>query len=315
MTGGTAPGVWYKRTGKWGYAKDAEEQLSNRLLNMVRDARIGNPTAKEVLKCIADQSNDSGRGVWSSIAYFVFSTERDRSTVKRALRFLQDEDYIEHVNWTTYGTHLWKINTDKLEAVMRPWKRGPDDMDEDDIEYWEGQSEPGAKRADGEVTVTLGEGQTAPQAQINPNEPQIEYDEDGSPLLEGQVRPVEPTYIDDVDGVPDELEMEWDNFLKGWKTCFPDKAQPRRTNTSLRSKFKTRMKNADWRNNWRQALWKAKDWDWAQEEGWFKAEWVLKNNDNIHKLLDGTFDFKLNEKKQTGHVTRPQFVDARPQEE
>ena len=72
--------------------------LSNKILNLVRDAKIGNPTAKEVLKVIADQANDAGTSVWSSIEYFVFSTERDRSTVKRALKFLQDEEMITHLD-------------------------------------------------------------------------------------------------------------------------------------------------------------------------------------------------------------------------
>ena len=110
-------------------------------------------------------------------------------------------------------------------------------------------------------------------------------------------------------------EMEWDNFLKGWATCFPNKAQPRPTNPSLKSKFKTRMKNARFRATWRSALWLAKDMTWTHEEGWFKAEWILKNSDNIAKLLDGTFDFKMTQKKEVKAQKRPAFVDARPKED
>jgi hypothetical protein len=265
---------------------------------MVRDAKIGNPTAKEVLKCIADQSNDSGRGVWSSIAYFVFSTERDRSTVKRALTFLQDEDFIDHVAWTTYGTHLWKMNLEKLESVMRVWRHGPDDMDADDIEFWGEQSEPGAESTEGRGRVNRGEGQTAPQAPNNPDETLQE----------------EPTYVDDIDGVPDERQMEWLAFLEGWKKSFPDKAQPRKTNTALRNKFYTRLKDEGFRAKWRSALWSSRNRQFLHDEGWFKAKWFLHNNDNYEKLLDGTFDFKEKQQKKTGHVTRPGIVDARPKE-
>lgn len=117
----------------------------------------------------------------------------------------------------------------------------------------------------------------------------------------------EPTYIDDKDGVPDELQMEWDTFLKGWSYYFPDKRQPRPTNATLLRKFKTRMKNTDWRANWKNAVKLASTWQWAQGEGWFKAEWILHNDDNIFKLLDGTFDFKnktLTPNESSGKITK-----------
>ena len=126
--------------------------------------------------------------------------------------------------------------------------------------------------------------------------------------------PDEPSYVDDIDGVPDELGMEWDNFLNGWLYCFPDKAQPRPSNTSLRNKFRTRMKNTNWRNNWRKGLMAAKKTKWAHEDGWFKAAWVLKNDDNLFKLLDGTFDFKergiIQVTDQKDHEVVP--VDEKP---
>jgi hypothetical protein len=259
---------------------------------MVRDAKVGNPTAKEVLKTIADQANDKGTSVWSSIAYFIFCTERSRSSVKRALTFLKNEDFIDHIGWSKYNTHMWRINIEKLEAVARKWEN-PEVLDLDDLDL--GQNDlGGSERTEEGSSLDQGEGQSEPLTPIEPLE--------------------EPTYIDDVGGVPSELDMEWDNFLKGWATCFPEKTQPRPSNTSLKSKFATRMKNSQWRTQWRTALWTAKDWDWAQEEGWFKVDWVLKNNDNIAKILDGTFDFKRKTHREAKEAPRPQIVDARPKE-
>lgn len=106
----------------------------------------------------------------------------------------------------------------------------------------------------------------------------------------------EPEYIDDVEGVPEEWLIEWFRFLEGWKYCFPDKAQPRKSNTGMKKKFKTRFKNEGFRKDWGLALIRTKTLAWAKNEGWFKAEWFVKNDDNYLKLLDGTFDFKVSNK-------------------
>jgi hypothetical protein len=106
----------------------------------------------------------------------------------------------------------------------------------------------------------------------------------------------EPVYVNlEDDETPNEMEMELDNFLRGWKTCFPDKAQPRRS--SAIKKWKTRFKNERFRSMWRRALWETKDLTWAHNEGWFKWQWFLHNDENFEKLLDGTFDFKGGKKK------------------
>jgi hypothetical protein len=106
---------------------------------------------------------------------------------------------------------------------------------------------------------------------------------------------------DSQDGVPYEWQIELDNFLTGWKTCFPDKAQPRRS--GMIRKWRTRFNDEGFRANWRQALWIAKDLTWAQKEGWFKWQWFLHNDENYEKILDGTFDFKENQTPQ--QVTQP----------
>jgi hypothetical protein len=201
--------------------------------------------------------------------------------VQKHIQKLKDMDLLD-VHYRPGTSNLYRIRVENLEELGEEWT----------LPIEEPWGEP--ETQEGSTTDPPGENQVLP----NQEETQEE-----------------PSYIDDVGGVPDELEMEWDNFLRGWKTCFPKKAQPRPTNTALRSKFKTRMNNAYWRAQWRKALWVAKDWTWTHEEGWFKAEWVLKNSDNIAKLLDGTFDFKLNQSKTGPEEKRPVFVDARPEED
>ena len=255
--------------------------MSNKILNLVRNARIGDPVAKEVLKVIADQSNDAGSGVWSSFNYIAWCIERSRSTVIKKCNELRADEILES-DLRPGTSNLWRINIDALVVLGETYR--------EKIENWSELETEGSKLETGGVQT-------------------------GDPSPSKALSNQEPTYIDDVGGVPDELEMEWDNFLGGWKRCFPDKIQPRRTNAPLKTKFKTRMNNAQWRATWRSALWLAKDWDWAQEEGWFRADWILKNNDNIAKLLTGTFDFKLEEQRKNAPVKRPKFVDARPKED
>ena len=268
--------------------------MSNKILNLVRDAKIGNPTAKEVLKVIADQANDAGTSVWSSIEYFVFSTERDRSTVKRALKFLQDEGFLKHVGWTKYGTHMWALDTWALGECVRVWQ-SPEEIDLEGV-----QTEPR-----GEGRLNQGEGQTEPLTPIEPKN-KNSFDVDTQETEE-------PEYVNDVDGVPDERQMEWIAFIAGWLECFPMKAQPRKSNTALRTKFYARLKDAGFRANWRSALWNNKGKRYLQKDGWFKAKWFVHNDDNYEKLLDGTFDFK--EEQSKAPAKQPKFVDARPKED
>ena len=240
--------------------------MSNNILNLVRDARIGDSTAKEILKVIADQSNDAGTGVWSSYAYIAWCVERGRSTVIEKCALLRDMGVL---SWKRGKTNLWSVNTSRLEELAEIWGK--------DIESPDG----GLPEVE-EVQTTDNKVQTL----------------DPSPL-----EPEEPTYVEDVDGVPDERLIEWIAFMEGWKTCFPNKAQPRKSNTKLRNKFYTRLKDEGFRGKWKSALWLTKNLTWAQKEGWFKADWFLKNDDNYMKLLDGTFDFKSEQLPET--LTQP----------
>lgn len=98
--------------------------MSNKILNMVRDARLGKSraTAKEVLKQIADQSNDAGTGVWSSYAYIAWCIERDRGTVIRQCKWLKKKGLISSTK-RSGTTNLWKIHLDVLDAMGEPYRQ------------------------------------------------------------------------------------------------------------------------------------------------------------------------------------------------
>lgn len=231
--------------------------MSNKLANLVDQALIGDPTAKAILRKIADQGNDFGEGCWSGHEYIAQCVEFGRQTVSAKCSWLKDQGLLD---WDTRpgNSNLYYVNEDALVEKRNPW------FDK--------------HKKDMSVRTTGVSGK-----------PTGDVGDDDTSL---KVTTIEPTYIDDVDGVPDELMMEWDTFLKGWAHYFPGKTQPRPGNAKLRNKFKTRMKGTQWRGTWKQAIKTASKLSWTHQEGWFKAEWVLHNDENIFKLLDGTFDFK-----------------------
>ena len=97
--------------------------MSNKILNLVRDARLGKSraVAKEVLRTIADQSNDAGTGVWSSYKYIAWCLERDRSTVIKQAQWLQKKGLLSSTK-RTGKTNLWTIHVDELEALGMPYR-------------------------------------------------------------------------------------------------------------------------------------------------------------------------------------------------
>lgn len=136
--------------------------MSNKLLNKVRDAEIGSATAKEVLKVIADQANDDGTGVWSSIGYFMYCTERSRTAVKTAIAHLRKNGFISHKQFTKSGTHEWKVNISALDKVQRDWNAST----QEDVEV---VSRPGLETTEGEALDDQGEVVSRPQTPNNPN--------------------------------------------------------------------------------------------------------------------------------------------------
>lgn len=91
--------------------------MSNKLVNMVDKARVGDATAKSVLRKIADQSNDFGSGVWSSHEHIAWCLEITRQTVATKCAWLKDEHDL--LTWETRpGTsNLYSVNVDKLETM------------------------------------------------------------------------------------------------------------------------------------------------------------------------------------------------------
>ena len=85
---------------------------------------------------------------------------------------------------------------------------------------------------------------------------------------------------------------DYQAIRKRWIELFPDKAQPRESNQTLTGKTKTRMKSADFRDNWEAALERAAQSSFLNQESWFYLDWFLKNDDNWHKCLIGKYDDK-----------------------
>jgi hypothetical protein len=244
--------------------------MSNKIVNLVDKARVGDPVAKAVLRKIADQSNDFGGGVWSSHEHIAFCLEWSRQTVSAKCNWLKDEGWLTWENRP--GTsNLYQVDLDKL----------------------------GVKETDTQVSTTPTPGVKEVDTTCKPDG---HKSLNSPPVVNSAVG--EPAYIDDVNGAPDELAMEWDTFLKGWLHYFPTKTQPRPSNQKLRNKFATRMKDTSWRNNWKNAIKLAASWNWTHKEGWFKADWIVHNDENIHKVLDGTFDFK-NRSQQQDQPAKP----------
>ena len=283
--------------------------MSNKILNLVRDARIIDPVAKEVLKVIADQSNDAGTGVWSSYKYIAWCLERDRRTVIRKCNLLREMGILSSTQ-REGSTNLWSVDTVALQAVGVPYRDKIEATNETAGDTPSDTPPPGVTNTSD--TVPLEEGQPAtPVVTADHLSPYIAPNNQEPSRSEGKLREmdmadgIDPSYdgkeleyVDDIDGVPDERQIEWLSFIAGWLECFPKKAQPRKTNTALRTKFYARLKNAGFRQDWKKALWVSRHKNFLKEEGWFKAKWFVHNNDNYEKLLDGTFDFKLKQKKE-----------------
>jgi hypothetical protein len=244
---------------------------------------------KFTLLALADNAWDDGSSCYPSRGLLIHKTNLSKATVDRAIRKLKDGGWIAQAGKTNMGVIEWVISVGRLYDVATPYEPArPYDRHT--------QSEP--TNDDGILTVSTPHTQSEYQTISEPSTDTVTE---------------EPTYIDDVAGAPDELQMEWDTFLKGWAHYFPNKRQPRPTNQTLLRKFKTRMKNTEWRGNWKTAVKTASAWTWAQNEGWFKADWLLHNDDNIFKVLDGTFDFKnkgLTEQATSGNIETNNQMDA-----
>jgi hypothetical protein len=83
----------------------------------------------------------------------------------------------------------------------------------------------------------------------------------------------------------DYLEM-----LKVWGELFPSKPQPRPNTKSLQQKVKTRMKEKEFRENWRAALERVKDSKFCLNGSWFQFSWFVKNDEHWQRCFNGNYD-------------------------
>lgn len=88
-----------------------------------------------------------------------------------------------------------------------------------------------------------------------------------------------------------EIQKHYEEILDVWGICFPDKAQPRRNNKTLRGKLAIRRKDEYFRENWEAALRKAGESAYlhSNEAPWFDLGWFLKNDDYWERCLNGKY--------------------------
>lgn len=141
--------------------------MSNRLVNLVDQARIGNTIAKAILRKIADQSNDLGEGVWSSQEYLAWIVECRRQTANTHCVWLRDK--LKVLDWEPRpgATNLYKINVGVLKELAEPYK------DREDVfrKTIERVSEIPTTVSE-KPTPDVSETDTSPS--VVPNEPEIE---------------------------------------------------------------------------------------------------------------------------------------------
>jgi len=79
-------------------------------------------------------------------------------------------------------------------------------------------------------------------------------------------------------------------ILSHWAVVFPHKPQPTHSNKTLRKKLKIRLKESEFRENWRAAITRASKSTFCNKGSWCKVGWFLVNDDNWRKALDGDYD-------------------------
>lgn len=99
---------------------------------------------------------------------------------------------------------------------------------------------------------------------------------------------------------PIEEEPIKKNILSTWGKLFPNKTQPKLK--TLNTKMTTRLRNSLFLEKWHSAMLKASRSPALIAEGWFQLRWLVHNDENFQKVLDGTYDF-LDEKYSGKNVT------------
>jgi len=90
--------------------------------------------------------------------------------------------------------------------------------------------------------------------------------------------------------VKEDIETLFLDILSHWADVFPSKQQPRHSNKTLRKKLRTRMREPEFKKNWRVAITRASKSTFCNDGSWCKVGWFLANDDNWRKALDGDYD-------------------------
>lgn len=94
--------------------------------------------------------------------------------------------------------------------------------------------------------------------------------------------------------VPDLLPPSCKDLADAWQRAFPDKPQPqRRPGTRLMRKAARRMASPEFRAGWRRALDQAAANPGLRRVSWFCLEWLVANDENWRKVLDGRYDWLI----------------------
>jgi len=86
------------------------------------------------------------------------------------------------------------------------------------------------------------------------------------------------------------LRAFFEELSTAWHNYYPDKRQY--GYDTVKAKIAARYKDTGFRENWTEALLKSCNVKALRDEKWFSFEYLIRNNTNYLKLLDGTFAFK-----------------------
>jgi len=74
-----------------------------------------------------------------------------------------------------------------------------------------------------------------------------------------------------------------------WLELFPSKPKPKLTTKSYVTKIKTRLKDSEFTDNWREAMTRASQSPHLQSSSWFNFGWFIANDTNWQKCLDRNY--------------------------
>lgn len=88
-------------------------------------------------------------------------------------------------------------------------------------------------------------------------------------------------------------------ILSKWAELFPDKPQPRSTTKWVQRKVKSRMKEKQFVEKWKEAMIRASKSPTLQEESWFDLAYFLRNEETYIKCFNRFMEWK--DKKRKGY--------------